>query len=166
MDCEIFFVFNMAPPKKKQWRTEEEKEKRRENHLAENEKNSHNQALKRANDKVMAKLQSERVKYPKPTKLADGVKHCVLVIAMEDGRLDFLKHYRMKNKAFLVNLLFEYTDPHVKAIRDVLSAYGDLTGDEDGYEDIQTSLNDCEWGFLGEFSNENFLFLFIVFIFH
>ncbi len=149
----------MAPPKKKEWRTEEEKERRRENHLAENERNSHNQALKRANDTVMAKLQSERVKYPRPTELDDGVKHCALVTAMEDGRLDFLKHYRMKNKAFLVNLLFEYTDPHVRAIRDVLSVYGDdLTGDEDGFDEIQTSLNDCEDGFLGEFSNENLLF--------
>ena len=106
----------MAPPKKKEWRTEEEKETRRENHLSENERNSHNQALKRANDRVMAKLQSERVKYPRPTELDDGVKHCALVTAMEDGRLDILKHYRMKNKAFLVNLLFEYTDPHVRAI--------------------------------------------------
>ena len=123
-----------------------------ENHLAENERNSHNQALKRANDRVMAKLKSERVKYPRPIELDEGVKHCALVTAMEDGRLDFLKHYRMKNKAFLVNLLFEYTDPNVKAIRDVLSIYSDdLTGDEDGYDKIQTSLNDCEWGFLGEF---------------
>ena len=94
----------------------ERKKKRRENHLAENERNSHNQALKRANDKVMAKLRSERVKYSKPTKLDEGVKHCVLVTVMEDVRLDFLKHYRMKNKAFLVNLLFEYTDPHVKCL--------------------------------------------------
>jgi hypothetical protein len=122
-------------------------------------RNSHNQALKRANDRVMAKLQSEHVKNPRPMELDDGVKHCALVTAMKDGRLDFLKHYRMKNKAFLVNLLFEYTDPHVRAIRDVLSVYGDdLTGDEDGFEEIQTSLNDCEWGFLGEFSNENLLF--------
>jgi hypothetical protein len=32
----------MAPPRKKEWGTEEEKERRRENHLAENERNSHN----------------------------------------------------------------------------------------------------------------------------
>jgi hypothetical protein len=32
-----------------------------------NERNSHNQALKRANDTVMAKLKSERVKNPRPT---------------------------------------------------------------------------------------------------
>jgi hypothetical protein len=38
---------------------------------------------------------------------------------MEDVRLDFLKYYGIKNKAFIVNLLFEYTDPHVKAVRDV-----------------------------------------------
>ena len=79
----------MAPPKKKLWRTEEEKEKRKENHLAENERNSHNQVLKRANNKMMAKLRSERVKYSKPTTLDEGVQHCVLVTAMEDGRLDF-----------------------------------------------------------------------------
>jgi hypothetical protein len=58
MDCEGFFFSNMAPLKKKEWRTEEEKE-RRENHLAQNERNSHNQALKRANDIVMAKLKSD-----------------------------------------------------------------------------------------------------------
>ena len=156
MDCEGFSLFNMAPPKKNEWRIEEEKEKRRKNHLADNERNSHNQALKRANNTVMAKMPSERVKYPMPTNLDEGVKHCALVNAMEDGRLDFSKHYRMKNKALLVNLLFEYTDPHVKAVRDVLSVYGeDLTGDEDGYDEIQTSLNDCEWGFQSEFSNEN-----------
>ena len=56
----------MAPPKKKEWRTKGEK-KRRDNHLAENERNSHNQALKRANDTVMAKLESECVKYPRST---------------------------------------------------------------------------------------------------
>jgi hypothetical protein len=85
---------------------------------------------------------------------------------MEDGRLDFLKHYRMKNKSFLVNLLFKYTDPHVRAIRDVLSVYGDdLTDDEDEYDEIQTSLNDCEWGFLGEFLYKN-LYLSFIFSFH
>ena len=61
---------------------------------------------------------------------------------MEDGRLDFLKHYRIKNKGFLVNLLFEYTDLHVRAIRNVLSVYDDdLTNDEDGYDEIQNCLN-------------------------
>jgi hypothetical protein len=89
MDCDGFF-FNMAPPKKKEWRTEDEKERMKENHLAKNKRNSHNQALKRANDIVMAKLESERMKYPRPTELAEGVKHCALVTAMEDGRLDFL----------------------------------------------------------------------------
>ena len=135
----------MALPKKKEWRTEEEKERRRENHLVENERNFHNQALKRANDTVMAKLESERVKYPRPTKLTEGVKYCALVTAMKDGRLDFLKHYCIKNKGFLVNLLFEYTDPHVRAIQDVLNVYGDdLTGDKDGYDKIQNNLNQCE----------------------
>jgi hypothetical protein len=43
------------------------KGKKRENHLAENERKSHNQALKRENNTVMAKLESERVKYPRPT---------------------------------------------------------------------------------------------------
>lgn len=57
-----------------------------------------------------------------------------------------------------MNLLFEYTDPHVRAIRGVLSVYGDdLTSDEDGYDEIQTSLNDCEWGFLGEFQIKIFI---------
>ena len=154
----------MASPKKKEWRTEEEKERRRENHLAENERNSYNQALKRTNNIVMVKLESEHVKYPRPTKLDEGVKHCVLVTVMEDERLDFLKHYHMKNKAFLMNLLFEHTDPHVRAIRDVLNVYDDdLTSDEDEYDEIQTSLNDCEWGILGEFSNENLYLPFIVF---
>ena len=82
---------------------------------------------------------------------------------MEDERLDFLKYYRIKNKGFLVNLLFEYTDPHVRAIREVLNVYGDdLTGDEDRYDEIQNSLNQCKWGFLGKFSNENFYLSFIV----
>jgi hypothetical protein len=72
----------------------------------------------------------------------------------------------MKNKTFLVNLLFEYTDLHVRAFRDVFNAYGgDLTDNEDGYDEIQTSLNDCEWGFLGEFSNENFNISFIVYFY-
>ena len=56
---------------------------------------------------------------------------------MEDERLNFLKHCRIKNKVFLVNLFFEYTNPHVRAIRDVLNVYGDdLSGDEDGYDKI------------------------------
>jgi hypothetical protein len=122
--------------------------------------------LKIANDTVMAKLESERVKYPRPIELAEGVKHCALVTAMEDGRLDFLKHYRMKNKVFLINLLFEYTDPHVRAIQDLLSIYSDdVTGNEDGYDEIQTSLNDCEWGLLNEFLYEN-LHLSFIFSFH
>ena len=88
----------------------------------------------------MAKLESERVKYPRPTELSYEVKYCALVTAMEDGRLDFLKHYHIKNNGFLVNLLFEYTDPYVRAIRDVLSVYGDgLTDNEDGYDEIQNS---------------------------
>ena len=99
----------MALSKKKEWRTEEENERKRENHLMENERNSHNQALKRANDVVMAKLESEHVKYPRPAKLLEGVKYCGLVTAMEDGRFDFLKYYRIKNKNFLVNKLFKYT---------------------------------------------------------
>jgi hypothetical protein len=74
---------------------------------------------------------------------------------MED--LIFLKYYCIKNKVFLMKLLFEYTDPHVRAIRDVLNIYADnLIGDEDGYAEIQNSLNQCEWGFLGEFSNKIF----------
>ncbi len=146
----------MAPPKKKEWRTEEDKERRREKHVAENVRNSHNQALKRATANVEAKLESERVKYPRPTELTEEVKYNALVTAMEDGRLNFFKQYRMKNKACLVNILFEYTDPHVKAIRDALSVYdNDLTGDEEGYAQIQSSLNKCEWGFIGEFSIEN-----------
>ena len=89
--------------------------------------------------------------------------YCALVTTMKYGRLDFLKHYRIKNNAFLVNLLLKYTDPHVRAIRDVLSIYGDdLTSDEDGYDEIQTSLNDCECGFLGGFSNENLYISFFV----
>ena len=112
----------MAPPKKKEWRIEEENERRKDNHLAENERNSHNQALKRANDIVMVILESERVKYPMPTELTEGIKYCALVTAIEDGRLDFSKHYRVQNKAFLVNLFFKYTDPHVRAIRDVFES--------------------------------------------
>jgi hypothetical protein len=58
------------------------------------------------------------------------------------GRLYSLIHYHINDKAFLVNLLFEYTDPHVTAIWDVLSVYGDdLTGNEDEYDEIQNSLN-------------------------
>ena len=52
------------------------------------------------------------------------------------------------------------------AIRDVLSVYGgDLAGDEDGFDEIQTSLNDCEWGLLNEFLYEN-LHLSFIFSFH
>jgi hypothetical protein len=90
-----------------------------------------------------------------------------LVTVIEDKRLDFQKHYRIKNEAFFVNLLFEYTDPHIRAIRDVLSIYADdLTGDEDGYDEILNSLNQCEWGFFGEFSNENLYLSIIIFFSH
>ena len=99
---------------------------------------------------VMVKLKNEHLKYLRPAELTKRIRYYILVTAMEDGRLDFLKYYRIKNKVFFVNLLFKYIDPHGRVIRDVLSVYGDnLTGDEDGYDEIQTSLNDCckplEW---------------------
>lgn len=41
----------------------------------------------------------------------------------------------------------------------------DLTGDEDGHDEIQTSLNSCEWCFLGKFSKIN-LYISVVVVFH
>ena len=52
----------MALFKKKKWITEEENERRRDNHLVENERNFHNQALKITNNIMMANLESEHVK--------------------------------------------------------------------------------------------------------
>ena len=37
----------------------------------------------------MTKLESERVKYLRPTLLTERVKYCVLITAMKDERLDF-----------------------------------------------------------------------------
>lgn len=55
----------MVPPKKKEWRTETKKY-----YSAKNKINSHNRALKKADDTVMAKLEGERVKCPRLTKLS------------------------------------------------------------------------------------------------
>ena len=94
----------------------------------------------------MAKLKSERVKYPRPTELIQIIKYCALVTVIEDGRLDFLKHYRIKNKVFFCESTLPIHRAHVIAIRDVFSIYGDhLTNDEDGFDEIQNNMNDCEW---------------------
>lgn len=58
-------LLNMVPPKKKEWRTETKKY-----YSAKNKINSHNRALKKADDTVMAKLEGERVKCPRLTKLS------------------------------------------------------------------------------------------------
>lgn len=88
MDSKGFFP-TWRLSRKNSEKTDDENERRRENPLAENEKNSHNQTLKKTNDTVMTKLESERVKYLRPTLLTERVKYCVLITAMKDERLDF-----------------------------------------------------------------------------
>jgi hypothetical protein len=116
---------------KKEWRSEEEKERRRANYEVENEKNAYNSALKRCQEMVEVKLEKERKNYPKPNELSEEVTNCALVKAIDDGKLNFLKGFRMKDKASFVPLFFSSVNPHVLGIRLGLQRYGEELNDVD-----------------------------------
>lgn len=117
-------VTRMAPRKRKRdWRSKEEKERRKVNCEVENEKSAYREAMKRCEKMVDVKIEREKIKYPKPSDMSEEVKNCLLVKAMDDGYLNFLRGIRIKDKSSLLPIILSFGDPLVLGIRLGLKKY-------------------------------------------